>query len=220
MSHQFYFLHTETDIPVFFKTIYEKGGNVFLESGECLQQTEITLLVQEQMRLPNGCYYLSNSSVFNKERGHSIELTHPVFKNGSKSDYISGRLYLSPDDNWAYDKELLHLYQKIKRYVAKQYLYDRLSSHYYSPSFLTGYINGEKLPYYFYGVPAPIGEDTIQKYFSTDRSISERPLNFPKVNAVDKKVKETQRAILRVRKSPGMAIFYYSSSEDINHQSD
>lgn len=148
MGKQLYFVHMEEDISEFLCAISEFNG-IIIVNGKILEQSVVLPTVLSEMNNHRHVQYLIISSkniALSKHPNVSIvDGTAIEFSNShrwikdSKVYYDGGRIYLRPNSEGAYDKDLLLLFEKLQRYIKKKYSYHKNAGIYLSPIFMDAY---------------------------------------------------------------------------------
>ena len=155
MSRQTYFYQTERDAEQFFQHIQDLGAciltntggiNIIRESGEFVSYMSrpINLAIMPETHVLRdsenwkGLKYLSVTS------GSYVEFL-PCEKE-STSVWWHGRVYIHPEEqSGLYNPEILALYNKIIKYIKKNYHYNRAIYDYMGSDFYSQYLmmNGQ-----------------------------------------------------------------------------
>ena len=164
MSHQVYFFHTEKDIPSFVSAIYSSGGTIINSAGISMSYEQaINDVIYNLMSVSADYQIIPVSPPGNDalQAFSGIELTHPVYYNEEVLKCSEGRLYLRTNNNsTTYNTERL-LFQRIKRHITKNYLYDKSNFHYFSKNFLHEYKAGNLKAIYLFGATTIISESVL-----------------------------------------------------------
>lgn len=148
MGKQLYFVHMEEDISEFLCKISEFNGKILIK-GRLFEPLAVLSTVLSEMNdhLPAYSLVISFENIAQSkyhnaciEDGTAIEfLNSRRWTKDSQTYYDKGRIYLSTNDEGAYDKNLLALFEKLRRYIKKRYSYHKDADIYLSPIFRDAY---------------------------------------------------------------------------------
>ena len=149
MGKQIYFVHTEEDIFQFLSFLEKVHGAIILEGAIC-SPTQVCDRIISEMKTHHHPKYTamlipySSLCEHNKKAsatdGLAIEILNcRKWECESRTYYDKGRIYLLAAKEGAYDREILTLYNKLRSYFRKNYIYHRNAEIYVSETFEKGY---------------------------------------------------------------------------------
>lgn len=150
MSRQMYFFQTEVDMKAFFSKIADWDACVLTDAGEEHLVKNADMFVSYMTENANLAIVPLAYYQLYQGKGEQIEPIRSVWSGKSigfsacsiksKDPYKieHGRIYLRPCDAIAsYHAEMLVLYNKICKFIKKEYVYDRKYCDYMAPDFLS-----------------------------------------------------------------------------------
>lgn len=143
MSRQIYFIQSEPDIAPFVSEIYTNGW--ILESTV---YADGRILESRRLSMDDGVQFIIENM---KERYCTLTIIPPVVGplleecrieyycsvrgNMLSRTYREGRLYITENLQGHYDPNALELYQRLRKYIKKNYIYHKAAMVYFAPVF-------------------------------------------------------------------------------------
>ena len=150
MGRQIRFFQTEEDMLVFLDFM-ETLGVVIVGENTVASPTEMKgYVVTHMSSFPNQCVILPKTGrdkwmlSLNMLIGHAIGITFSLPTKGivAQQKYEIGRLYYRKSDKEDADVEVSIVYEKLQRYIRKNYLYSKCVCAYVAPVFQGKYKSG------------------------------------------------------------------------------
>jgi len=151
MSMQIRFFHSEQDSLAFAEELGKYPCQMFDQAGNLCKEPEITL--HEDMQTEGHMFWLAKSPAF-LSAGRAIELNNCAKGNPASRTYRDGRLYLTKTEENCYDDDMKRIFEGLRKYIRKNYIYSPENRLYFGPDFYAKY--SQNRYFALYGKVTPI----------------------------------------------------------------
>lgn len=146
MSVQISFFHSEKDVLTFAEMIKNCDCVLINKMGAVCDDISKTLC--DDMQTEGHIFWIARMQQYASHQssvfwdGHMIELSNCAKGNSASRTYREGRLYLCRTSEDVYDQEMKIVFERMRKYIKRNYSYSSKSHVYFGPDFLDHHLKG------------------------------------------------------------------------------